>query len=390
MAKLTSRERDQLPDSAFAYVDSKGKRRLPINDEAHVKNALARFAQVRFESEAARDNARKRLLRAAKKYGIVPVGFMTSQLEAERRDAAAGRLVIELGRAGPGADLEERLREVLADPGLRMVYWSEGEHGYVDGRGKPAELPADSEAVTFLERQGKPMAAVVHEGGALADTDLTKTVLAALEFVIERGRALGHLPAGSGEAATLPAGFVSLLFTDIEGSTALLRSLGERYSALLRDVRSIIRRAIVAAGGREVDLRADEAFVVFERPRAALEAAIAIQRDLDGHEWPDDAEVRVRAGIHSGSITLTESGYIGLSVHTAARVCAAAHGGQILVSDEARSAVEDDLPTGVDLRGLGPHRLSGFDHSIDIYQVVTDGFRVDFPPLRRGAAAASR
>src|SRR5438128_6599585 len=100
MPQLDGKARAELPDSAFAYIDSRGRRRLPINDEAHVRNALARFNQVAFEDDAARERARKRLLNAAKKYGIVPVGFITGQLRSERTHATAGRLVIELGRMG--------------------------------------------------------------------------------------------------------------------------------------------------------------------------------------------------------------------------------------------------------------------------------------------------
>src|SRR5690348_6365528 len=97
MSRLDASKRASLPKSAFAYVDSRGRKRLPIHDEAHVRNALARFNQVIFENEAARERARKRLLNAAKKYGIVPIGFITGQLQSERRHATAGRLVIELG-----------------------------------------------------------------------------------------------------------------------------------------------------------------------------------------------------------------------------------------------------------------------------------------------------
>src|SRR6202171_6225093 len=100
MSQLNSKKRAQLPKSAFAYVDSKGRRRLPINDEPHVRNALARFNQVGFEDDEARERARKRLLNAAKKYGIVPVGFMTGQLQSQMSEAAGGRLVIEVGQVG--------------------------------------------------------------------------------------------------------------------------------------------------------------------------------------------------------------------------------------------------------------------------------------------------
>ena len=108
---------------------------------------------------------------------------------------------------------------------------------------------------------------------------------------------------------------------------------------MLNEVRGLLRGAVLRAGGREIDARADEFFAVFERPRAAIEAAVAIQRALGAHAWPDGLEVRVRAGIHSGRPTLTDVGYIGLAVHTTARVCSAAHGGQIVVSEEARAAV---------------------------------------------------
>src|SRR2546426_6157059 len=110
MPELGPKARAQLPDSAFAYIDSTGSRRLPINDEAHVRNALARFNQVRFEDDAARERARTRLLRAAKRFGIVPVGFIDVQFRTERRHAAAGRLVIELGQMEASGELEQQLR----------------------------------------------------------------------------------------------------------------------------------------------------------------------------------------------------------------------------------------------------------------------------------------
>ena len=125
MPELGRKAREQLPDSAFAYIDAQGRRRLPINDEAHVRNALARFNQVGFEDEAVRERARTRLLKAAKKYGIVPVGFMTGQLRSQSRQAAAGKVVIELGGLGTPDQLEARLRTVLGDLTLVVLYWSE-------------------------------------------------------------------------------------------------------------------------------------------------------------------------------------------------------------------------------------------------------------------------
>src|SRR5437879_9432556 len=140
MTQLDAKTRGRLPDSAFAYIDSGGRRRLPINDGAHVRNALARFNQTRFEDEAARDRARTRLLRAAKKYGIVPIGFMTGQLRSQSRQAAAGQAVIELGGIGTPEQLEERLRAVLGDPTLSVLYWSESVGACLDGNGQAPSL----------------------------------------------------------------------------------------------------------------------------------------------------------------------------------------------------------------------------------------------------------
>jgi class 3 adenylate cyclase len=384
MARLTDSERAKLPDSAFAYVDSRGRRLLPIHDEAHVRNALARFNQVSFEDDRARVRARKRLLNAAKKYGIVPVGFITGQLRTERSHATAGRLVIELGRMGAPGELEHQLRSVLGDPTLAVLHWSEAAGSYLDGAGKPIPLPNDEEgrAVTYLERRGRPMTALVHDPAVLDDPSLTETVLAAVRFVIEKESLEGEIRARSTDVASLPTGFVTFLLTDIEASTALLRQLGDRYAALLRDVRGIVRNTALRFGGREVEARADESFAVFERAAAAIEAALAIQRTLSERTWPDDLIVRVRAGIHSGRPTLTDTGYIGLSVHAAARVCSAAHGGQILVSGETKAAIQGSALSGIRLRSLGRHRLPGLTQDVTLLQVEAEGLLTDFPPLR--------
>src|SRR6059058_6702838 len=145
MAQLSASERANLPDSAFAYVDSRGERKLPIHDESHVRNALARFERVAFEDDAACERARKRLLNAAKKYGIVPVGFITGELRTERRHATAGRLVIELGRNAAPGELQARLRTVLRDPTLTVVHWSDASGAYLDAAGKAVSLPADGD-----------------------------------------------------------------------------------------------------------------------------------------------------------------------------------------------------------------------------------------------------
>jgi class 3 adenylate cyclase len=180
---------------------------------------------------------------------------------------------------------------------------------------------------------------------------------------------------------------VTFLLTDIEGSTSLLHQLGDRYAALLADVRAIIRGCMHRAGGREVDARADEFFAVFVLAPAALEAALAIERTIRGRAWPDGIHFRVRIGIHSGRPTLTDAGYVGLAVHTVARICSAAHGGQILLSGAARDAVGRSRPAGIRFRNLGPHRFRGLREPQAIFQVEAGDLLARFPPLRTLAAS---
>jgi len=396
MSRLKTSKRARLPDRAFAYIDSRGRRRLPVHDKAHVRNALARFNQVAFENDAVRERARKRLLNAAKRYRIVPVGFITGQLQSERRHATAGRLVIELGRNAAPGELEQRLRTVLRDPSLAVLHWSDGSGAYLDGTGKPVPLPAEGaqRGVTYLERQGRPMTVIVHDPTILDDPALADTVLDVVRFVVEKDRLHGQIQATATDAAALPTGFVTLLMTDIEASTVLLRRLGDRYGALLSEVRGILRAAVSRASGREIDARADEFFAVFERAAAATEAAVAIQRELGTRAWTDnladDLEVRVRVGIHSGRPTLTDVGYIGLAVHTTARVCSAAHGGQIVVSGATRAAVGASASTGIRFRSLGRHRLPGLPDVEMLFQVQAQGLRVKFPRPRITRHAVTR
>src|ERR671936_1452122 len=155
----------------------------------------------------------------------------------------------------------------------------------------------------------------------------------------------------------LPGGTVTFLFTDIEGSTRLLQRLGERYAAVLEDHRRLLRAAIEGCGGHEVDTQGDACFVAFPRAVDAVEAAVAAQRAVAGHAWPEGAALRVRMALHTGEPTLAAGGYVGLDVHRAARLCAAGHGGQVLLSQPTRELVAQDLPAGVSLLDLGEHRL---------------------------------
>jgi class 3 adenylate cyclase len=286
MPTLAASARARLPDSAFAYVDSQKRRRLPIHDASHVRNALARFDQTTFEGDAARERARQRLLRAAKKYGIVPLGFFDGQLRKERLQT----------------EITARARDI----------------------------------------------------------------------------------------ASLPRGTVTFLLTDIEGSTGLLRQLGDGYAAVLRDVRALIRKSVRDAGGHEVDARADEFFAVFRQPVRALDAAMGIQRSLKKREWPEGVEVCVRIGIHTGRTTLSETGYVGIAVPTAARVCSAGHGGQILLSSAAHAVLDGNQAAGITFRTLGRYTLAGLAEPEALFQVYAADLQVKFPKLRAAALAARR
>ncbi len=175
-----------------------------------------------------------------------------------------------------------------------------------------------------------------------------------------------------------------MLFTDIEGSTALLQRIGDDvYSALLADHHEIIRSGLAAYAGREVGTAGDGVFAVFSSPRACVAAVVEIQRSLASKEWPAQAEVRVRMGVHVGEASETDVvGFSGLEVHRAARVAAVAHGGQVVLSAAATALVHDALPAGVMLRDLGLHRLKDLGRPEHIFQLQVDGLRADFPPLR--------
>jgi predicted ATPase/class 3 adenylate cyclase/DNA-binding CsgD family transcriptional regulator len=180
----------------------------------------------------------------------------------------------------------------------------------------------------------------------------------------------------------LPTGTVTLLFTDIEGSTLLLQQLGEHYANVLSEYRDLLRTVFCEHHGHEVDTQGDGFFVVFVRTREAIQATVAAQRALSTHSWPEDVVVRVRMGLHTGEPSLVGEGYVGLDVHYAARIMQAAHGGQVLLSQTTHDLVEHDLPFGVSLRDLGKHRLKDLQRPAHLYQLVIVGLPADFPPLR--------
>lgn len=176
---------------------------------------------------------------------------------------------------------------------------------------------------------------------------------------------------------------MTFLFTDIEGSTKLAQAFrGDRWSTILARHREIIRTALAAANGHEEKTEGDGFLAVFGRPADAVRAAADAQRRLAAEPWPDDAEVRVRMGLHSGDGALDADGeYVGADVHRAARVGAAGHGGQVLLSETTSSLVADELPDGVTIRGLGEHRLKDLRPE-RLCQLVIDTLQNDFPPVR--------
>jgi len=186
----------------------------------------------------------------------------------------------------------------------------------------------------------------------------------------------------------LPTGSITLLFTDIEGSTRLLQQLGKRYAAVFRDCRRLLRAAFQQGDGFEVDTQGDSFFVVFERAIDAVLAAVNAQRALFSAQWPEEAVVRVRMGLHTGEPLPTDEGYIGLDVHCAARIMSVAHGGQVLLSRTTCDLVTAALPEGVQLRDLGDYRLKDIAGPNQLFQLVIPEIPADFPPL--SASSSSR
>src|SRR5712692_3407733 len=179
----------------------------------------------------------------------------------------------------------------------------------------------------------------------------------------------------------VPTGTITLLFTDIEGSTLLLQQVGEQYSRVLAQCRQVLRTAFQQSQGYEVDTQGDAFFFAFARATDAVSAAVAAQRALASHAWPKGAAVHVRMGLHTGEPQQTVDGYVGLDVHLAARIMSVGHGGQVLLSQTTRHLVEHHLPAGVSLRDLGEHRLKDLQQKSHLFQLVIDSLLADFPPL---------
>ncbi|PWU25159.1 MAG: hypothetical protein C5B48_02700 [Candidatus Rokuibacteriota bacterium] len=178
----------------------------------------------------------------------------------------------------------------------------------------------------------------------------------------------------------------TFLFTDVEGSTALLKRLRDQYAEVLAQHQVLLREACGRHGGQEIDTQGDSFFFAFRRAREAILAAVEGQHALLAHEWPAGTDVRVRMGIHTGEASLQDGRYTGVAVHRAARIGAAAHGGQMLLSESTYTIVhdeEEDIP-GLGFRDLGSQHLKGLDRAIRVYQVVAPGPLREFPPIQTG------
>ncbi len=187
----------------------------------------------------------------------------------------------------------------------------------------------------------------------------------------------------------LPTGTVTMAFSDIEGSTLLLSRLGPAYADALTVQRQVLRSAWSAHRGTEIGTEGDSFFVVFETAPDAVAAVTRAQRELAGHQWPDGVRMQVRMGLHTGAPAVHDGSYVGMDVHRAARIAAAAHGGQVLVSGATAHLVEGNLPDGVRLRGLGSHRLKDIPQAETLFQLDMDELPAEFPPVRTLGAASS-
>jgi class 3 adenylate cyclase len=181
-------------------------------------------------------------------------------------------------------------------------------------------------------------------------------------------------------APTLPSGTVTFLFTDIEGSTVLLKRLGdEGYANVLEDHRRVLRTVFAAHDGQEIDTQGDAFFYSFPRARDAAVGAVEAQRGLAGADWPEGVNVKIRIGLHTGEPSVGDEGYTGLDVVRAARIAAVGHGGQILMSETTRALLGTSLPEGVSARSIGEQRLKDIDRPEPLHELTIDGITATAP-----------
>ena len=184
-----------------------------------------------------------------------------------------------------------------------------------------------------------------------------------------------------------PEGIVTFVFTDIEGSTTLLKTLGDAYADVTATHRAIIRETFTQRGGVEIDTQGDAFFFAFARARDAVAASVEAQRAHAAHAWPERVDVRMRMGLHTGEPAVGEEGYHGLDVVRAARLCSAAAGGSVLLSETTRALVGSAVPKGVAVHPVGERRLKDLDEPERVYELEIEGVETSAPPAPAPAAA---
>jgi predicted ATPase/DNA-binding SARP family transcriptional activator len=331
------------------------------------------------------------------------VGRFESLLEQARRERNAERRATLLGtalalfRGDPLADFRYETfaqEEIARLEELRLTALEERIDAEL-AAGRHSELVPDLERLVTAHPLREPLRGqlmlALYRAGRQGDALQVyqrgrRTVIEQLG--IEPGPGLKGLErkilnqdAGLELAGELRPGTVTFLFTDIEGSTSLLHDLGQRYGDALATHRRLLRDAFASHGGNEVDTQGDAFFVSFASASDAVAAALDGQRALAAERWPDGRELRVRIGIHTCDARPAGGGYVGIGVHRAARICAAGHGGQVLVSHTTRGLLAEEPLESVWLRDLGPHRLKDLTQPEKIFQLVGEGLEEDFPPL---------
>ena len=320
-------EPDALDAARFEGLLERGRRLLAEGEALRAKEVVVEalalwrgpaLAEFRYEAFARDEIARLDGLRLV---------ALETRLEADLALGRHAEAIPEIEALVREYPLRETLRRLLMLALYRAGRQADALAAYQDARtALVEELGIEpSESIRQLE------AAILRHDSALDLADRAEHAERAEPPIQANGRPV------NGDQA-LPTGTVTMLFTDIEGSTRLLKQLGERYGELLADHRRLLRAAVAAHGGREMDNQGDAFFFAFQRARDAVEAAIEAQRVLTVHEWTGGVECRVRMGLHTGEPSVGDEGYHGIGLHRGARIAAASHGGQILLSNSTRRA----------------------------------------------------
>jgi class 3 adenylate cyclase len=320
---------------------------------------------------------------------LIPIALAIGFMRSRMARAAVADLVISAGPSSTIHDLEAAIRRALHDPSARLLRWSPAAGSYVDVEDNPAVVTSTARRqVTEVGPTDRPLAVVEHDPVLAEEGDLLRSVIGATRILLDNNRLADSLQGQVANADRLPTGRMTLIFSDIEGSTELLDRLGDRYVGVLAEVRQIQRQAVREAGGLEVDSRGDEFFAVVPEADAAVRAAVSVQHRLESHPWPDGERVRIRIGLHTGTPERTAEGYVGMDVHLAARVMATGHGGQVVISRDTRAEI-DGHTDGLDVSDLGEYQLKGVPNAVRLFQVSRAGTAGVFPAIRAEPAALS-